>query len=61
MDFCECKINFCEICEHNFANFSISGPSATIYAYLGEFHCLKYRSKAMMLGKLIKVIAILMY
>lgn len=32
--------------------FSISGPSATTFAYLGEFHCLKDRSKVMMLGEL---------
>ncbi|XP_037044113.1 synaptic vesicle glycoprotein 2B-like isoform X4 [Bradysia coprophila] len=30
--------------------FFVSGPSATTFAYLGEFHCLKYRSKVMMLG-----------
>lgn len=27
---------------------SLSGSSATIYAYLGEFHCARYRSKVMM-------------
>lgn len=36
-----------------FKKISISGPSATTYAYLGEFHCLKQRSKVMMLGKTI--------
>ncbi|XP_037034621.1 synaptic vesicle glycoprotein 2B-like [Bradysia coprophila] len=30
--------------------FFVSGPSATTFAYLGEFHCLKDRSKVMMLG-----------
>ncbi|XP_037039784.1 synaptic vesicle glycoprotein 2B-like [Bradysia coprophila] len=30
--------------------FFISGPSATTYAYLGEFHCLKDRSKVLLLG-----------
>lgn len=33
-----------------FCKISISGPSATTYAYLGEFHCFKHRSKVMMLG-----------
>lgn len=28
--------------------YSISGSSATIYAYLGEFHTQKYRSRAIM-------------
>lgn len=28
--------------------YSVSGSSATIYAYLGEFHTLKYRSRAIM-------------
>lgn len=31
-----------------FAPTSVSGSSATIYAYLGEFHTVKYRSRAIM-------------
>lgn len=30
--------------------YSVSAPSATTFAYLGEFHSLKDRSKAIMLG-----------
>ncbi|XP_037044114.1 synaptic vesicle glycoprotein 2B-like [Bradysia coprophila] len=43
--------SYCLLVVLRFLNgFFISGPSATTYAYLGEFHCLKYRSKVMLLG-----------
>lgn len=31
-----------------FFKYSVSGSSATVYAYLGEFHTLKHRSRAIM-------------
>lgn len=34
-------------------NFSVSGPSATVYAYLGEFHTTKHRSRAIMYASVI--------
>lgn len=34
-------------------NFSISGSSASIYAYLGEFHTVKYRARAIMVSSVI--------
>lgn len=36
-----------------FFNFSVSGGSATIYAYLGEFHVDRTRSRAMMIAAFI--------
>lgn len=33
--------------------FSVSGPSATIYAYLGEFHTIKHRSRVIMYASVI--------
>ncbi|KAG4075533.1 hypothetical protein HA402_003358 [Bradysia odoriphaga] len=33
--------------------FFVSGPSATIYAYLGEFHTVKHRSRAIMYASVI--------
>lgn len=38
--------------EPNF-NYSVSGPSATVYAYLGEFHTIKHRSRAIMYASVI--------
>lgn len=35
------------------SNFRISAGSATIFAYLGEFHCQKNRNKAILCGALI--------
>lgn len=34
-------------------NFSISGSSASIYAYLGEFHTVKHRARAIMVSSVI--------
>lgn len=43
----------CEI-QHNFHfDYSVSGPSATVYAYLGEFHTIKHRSRAIMYASVI--------
>lgn len=37
----------------NVYDFSISGSSASIYAYLGEFHTVKYRARAIMVSSVI--------
>lgn len=42
------------VCEKCFKfNYSVSGPSATVYAYLGEFHTIKHRSRAIMYASVI--------
>ncbi|KAJ6640092.1 Synaptic vesicle glycoprotein 2B [Pseudolycoriella hygida] len=35
------------------SGFFVSGPSATVYAYLGEFHTVKHRSRAIMYASVI--------
>lgn len=54
MDFC--KIDFKNLTffnKYEFFFFSISGSSATIYAYLGEFHNERHRSRAIMCASVI--------
>lgn len=58
MDFCKYQLYFWAVCLLKMAkrnvclcyeyNFSISGSSATIYAYLGEFHSVSQRGRAIM-------------
>lgn len=56
MDFCKItwldyKIRLAGNIVDVFGFCSVSAPSATIYAYVGEFHSNNYRSKVMMLGE----------
>lgn len=46
------KKNFSIIIEFIYLLKSVSGPSATVFAYLGEFHADNHRSKVIMLGNI---------
>lgn len=41
--------------------FRLSGGSATIYAYLGEFHCNKMRNRAIMSSAFISALAAILF